>query len=76
MEERISRLSDEKDDKYDYAGNYAELIKNEMYNLYELESKVPITYRPEIHRMVVSLQAMLQDIQRKLDFIDGLDFNN
>lgn len=76
MEERIGCLSDEKDDKYDYVGNYAELIKHEMHNLFELESKVPTVYRPEIHGMAVSLQAMLQDIQRKSDFIKGLDWNN
>ena len=30
MEERIDCLSDEKDDKYDYVGNYDELIKHEI----------------------------------------------
>lgn len=43
MEERIDCLSDEKDDKYDYVGNYAELIKHEMHNLFELEAKVPVS---------------------------------
>lgn len=76
MEERIDCLSDEKDDKYDYVGNYDELIKHEMHNLFELEAKVPVSYRAKIHSMAVSLQAMWQDIQRNRDFIDGLDWNN
>lgn len=48
-----------------YDGNYAELIKKNMHNLYDLESKVPHTYRAEIHSMVITLQSMYQEIQRK-----------
>jgi hypothetical protein len=58
-------LLKEKDN--DYVGNYDDLIKNEMHNLYELEAKVPVCYRAKIHSMAVSLQAMWQDIQRKRD---------
>ena len=57
-----------KENDNDYVGNYDELIKHEMHNLYELEAKVPVSYRAKIHSMVVSLQAMWQDIQRKRDF--------
>jgi hypothetical protein len=58
-------LLKEKDN--DYVGNYAELILHEMHNLYELEAKVPASYRQDIHSMAVSLQAMWQDIQRNRD---------
>lgn len=52
------------EDQYDYDGRYDELIKSAMHYLYDLESKVPYSYRAEIHHMVVTLQAMYQDIQR------------
>ena len=58
-------LLEEKDNEY--AGNYDELILHEMHNLYELEDKVPVSYRQEIHSMAVSLQAIWQDAQRKRD---------
>lgn len=54
----------------DYVGNYAELILHEMHNLYELEAKVPESYRSNIHSMAVSLQSMWQDIQRNREFDD------
>lgn len=50
---------------YDYDANYEELIKNEMHNLYDLEGKVPYSYRQEIHTMVNTLQGMLSDIRMK-----------
>lgn len=52
----------------DYEGNYQELIKNAMHQLYDLEGKVPYSYRPKIHGMAVSLEAMYQDIQRNHEF--------
>lgn len=52
-------------DIYDYDANYEELIKNEMHNLYDLESKVPYSYRQEIHSMVNTLQGILSDIRMK-----------
>ena len=56
------------EDQYDYDGRYDELIKSAMHYLYDLESKVPYSYRAEIHHMVVTLQAMYQEIQDKRQF--------
>ena len=54
--------------KEDYDGNYIELIKEEMHRLYDLEQKVPNRLQPEIHNMVVSMQAMLEEYQRNTEF--------
>jgi hypothetical protein len=52
-------------DIYDYDANYEELIRNEMHNLYDLEGKVPYSYRQEIHSMVNTLQGILSEIRMK-----------
>ena len=49
----------------DYNGNYAELIKNEMHNMAELERQVPKCYRAEIHSMISALQGILSDIRTR-----------
>lgn len=54
--------------KEDYAGNYEELIKEEMHRLYELEQNVPQWIQSDIHNMVVTMQSILQEIQRNRDF--------
>ena len=54
--------------KEDYAGNYVQLIKEEMHRLYELEQKVPNYLKSEIHSMVISMQAMLEQAQRNDEF--------
>lgn len=59
-----------KEGGYDYDGNYAELIKREMHNLWDLSEKVPMGYRSEIYSMGNSLQAILQDIKRNDEFDD------
>lgn len=64
VEETIKNVINERD-IYDYDANYAKLIKDEMHNLYDLEGKVPYVYRPKIHSMVNSLQAMLFEIRWK-----------
>ena len=46
-----------------YDANYEKLIRDEMHNLYDLEGKVPYSYRQEIHTMVNTLQGMLSDIR-------------
>ena len=51
-----------------YSTNYDELIKDEMYRLYELEQKVPQWIRTEIHSMVVTIEGILQEIKRNLNF--------
>lgn len=56
--------------KYDYDGNYPELIQKEMHRLYELESKVPYCWKGEIHSMAITMQSMLQQIQRNREFDD------
>lgn len=61
-------LKEEQNDIYDYAHNYAELIKHEMHNLWELLEKVPYTYRAEIYNMGNSLQSILYDIRMKDKF--------
>lgn len=53
-----------KNDNYDYDANYEKLIRDEMHNLYDLEAKVPYSYRSKIHSMINSLEAMLSDIRR------------
>lgn len=50
-------------DVYDYDANYEELIRNEMHSLYDLEGKVPYSYRQEIHSMVNTLQGILSSIR-------------
>ena len=52
-------------DVYDYDANYEKLIRDEMHNLYDLEGKVPYSYRQEIHSMVNTLQGILSDIRMK-----------
>ena len=52
-------------DIYNYDANYEELIRNEMHNLYDLEGKVPYSYRQEIHSMVNTLQGILSEIRMK-----------
>ena len=54
--------------KEEYDGNYLQLIKEEMHRLYELEQKVPNYLQPEIHSMVISMQAMLEEAQRNDEF--------
>lgn len=65
---RIVKESVSKILKEDYVGNYDELIKDEMHRLYELEAKLPRYLQPEIHSMVVTMEGMLQEIQRNRDF--------
>jgi hypothetical protein len=54
--------------KENYSSNYDELIKDEMHRLYELEQKVPQWIQSEIHSMVVTMEGILQEIQRNRDF--------
>lgn len=54
--------------KEGYEGNYTQLIKEEMHRLYELEQKVPNRLKSEIHSMVISMQAMLEEAQRNDEF--------
>lgn len=54
--------------KEGYDGNYLQLIKEEMHRLYELEQKVPNYIQPEVHSMVISMQAMLEEAQRNDEF--------
>lgn len=54
----------------DYDANYEELMRREMHNLAELETKVPVCYRENIHNMVVEIQSLLEQIQRNRDFED------
>ncbi len=56
-----------KSDIYDYDVNYEHLIKTEMYNLYDLEGKVPYSYRREIHSMVNTLQGILSRMRMNDD---------
>lgn len=48
-----------------YDVNYEKLIRDEMHNLYDLETKVPYSYREEIHSMVSTMQGILFDIRMK-----------
>jgi hypothetical protein len=57
-----------KEGEYNYDPNYAELIKREMHNLWDLSEKVPLAYRSKIYSMGNSLQALLQKIQRNYEF--------
>ena len=62
VKEAIKNILNESD-IYDYDANYEQLIRNEMHNLYDLEGKVPYSYRQEIHSMVNTLQGILSDIR-------------
>ena len=62
VEEAIKNVLSESD-IYDYDANYEQLIRNEMHNLYDLEGKVPYSYRQEIHSMVNTLQGILSSIR-------------
>ena len=62
VKETIKNVLSESD-IYDYDANYEELIRNEMHNLYDLEGKVPYSYRQEIHSMVNTLQGILSSIR-------------
>jgi hypothetical protein len=62
VKETIKNVLNESDD-YDYDANYEQLIRNEMHNLYDLEGKVPYSYRQEIHSMVNTLQGILSSIR-------------
>lgn len=64
VKETIKNILNESD-IYDYDANYEQLIKNEMYNLYDLEGKVPYSYREEIHSMINILQGILSNIKMK-----------
>jgi len=64
VRESINKVLNESD-IYDYDANYAKLIRDEMHNLYDLEGKVPYSYRTQIHSMVNTLQAILSDIRDK-----------
>ena len=66
-EEKGVFYDDGTEDIYDYAGNYEELIKDELHNLYELERKVPYNLRTEIHQCVSTLQSILSDINMRND---------
>ena len=63
VKESVNRVLNE-----DYASNYDELIRDEMYRLYDLEPKLPQHLQPKIHSMVVTLEGILQDIKRNRDF--------
>lgn len=52
----------------EYDANYLQLLKEEMHRLYELEKKVPNRLQPEIHSMVISIQAMLEEAKRNTEF--------
>jgi hypothetical protein len=65
VKETIKNVLNESD-IYDYDANYEQLIKNEMHNLYDLENKVPYSYRQEIHSMVNTLQGILSSIRMKV----------
>lgn len=54
--------------KEEYDANYLQLLKEEMHRLYELEQKIPNRLQPEIHSMVVSIQAMLEEAKRNAEF--------
>ena len=62
VEETIKNVLNESD-IYDYDANYEQLIRNEMHNLYDLESKITYSYRQEIHSMVNTLQGILSGIR-------------
>lgn len=62
VKETIKNVLNESD-IYDYDANYEQLIRNEMHNLYDLEGKVPYSYRQEIHSMVNTLQGILFGIR-------------
>lgn len=62
VKETIKNVLSESD-IYDYDANYEQLIKDEMHNLYDLEGKVPYSYRQEIHSMVNTLQGILSGIR-------------
>jgi len=62
VKETIKNVLNESD-IYDYDANYEQLIKNEIHNLYDLEGKVPYSYRQEIHSMVNTLQGILSSIR-------------
>lgn len=62
VKETIKNVLNESD-IYDYDANYEQLIRNEMHNLYDLEGKVPYSYRQEIHSMVNTLQGILSGIR-------------
>ena len=64
VKETIKNVLNESD-IYDYDANYEQLIKNEMHNLYDLEGKVPYSYRQEIHSMINTLQGILSSIRMK-----------
>lgn len=64
VKETIKNVLNESD-VYDYDANYEQLIRNEMHNLYDLEGKVPYSYRSEIHSMVNTLQGILSSIRMK-----------
>ena len=64
VKETIKNVLNE-NDIYDYDANYEQLIKNEIHNLYDLEGKVPYSYRQEIHSMVNTLEGMLSNIRTK-----------
>lgn len=67
--ESVKKVLKENENNYD--PHYEELIKHEMHRLYDLEGKVPQSFRPEIHHMVVTMEGILQDIQRGRDFDNG-----
>lgn len=62
VKETIKNVLNESD-VYDYDANYEQLIRNEIHNLYDLEGKVPYSYRQDIHSMVNTLQGILSSIR-------------
>ena len=55
---------------YDYDGKWVEYVRNEVYNLYELEKKVPYSYRSTIHSARIELEGILDTQKRNREFID------
>lgn len=53
---------------YDYDGKWEEYVRNEVHNLYELEEKVPYSYRSAIHSAMTELEAILDAQKRNREF--------
>lgn len=53
---------------YDYDGKWEEYVRNEVHNLYELEEKVPYSYRSVIHSAMTELETILDAQKRNREF--------
>lgn len=53
---------------YDYDGKWQEYVRNEVHNLYELEKKVPYSYRSTIHSAMIDLEGILDTQKRNREF--------